>query len=452
MTKRIFRIFLATLLVAALSLSMLAGCGASKDNTSNGTPADSSNSNADQNKKDEKITLRVAWWGNQVRNDGTVKALELYSQQNPNITFEPEFSDWNGYWDKMAVQAASGTLADIIQHDYGYIKQYQAKGQIISLDKYLENNTIDVSNVADSVLDSGRIDGQLYALVAGMNCKALLYNKDVLDAAGVTMPEQPTWDELFEISQTVYQKTGKQFIIPSNDEQTMLFLARAKGEKFFADEGGKLGMSDSSTALRFYTMLNDTLKTGAHVAPEIMAEASTNQMSLFAAETIWCELTNSNMIVSILDQCKEGTNYGIAMFPTEKDAVQQPLFIKPSMFWCITSNSEYQDEAAKVLDFLTNSVDANNILLGERGVPISSVVSDAIKPKLDSVTADVTEYVERVAQVAAPIDAPDPAGAGEVKRLVSELADEVRYGVITPEEAAERFFNEANEILAQFAE
>lgn len=35
---------------------------------------------SDNKTDDEKITIRVAWWGNQTRNDLTVKALDLYIQ------------------------------------------------------------------------------------------------------------------------------------------------------------------------------------------------------------------------------------------------------------------------------------------------------------------------------------------------------------------------------------
>ena len=49
---------------------------------------------SDNKTDDEKITIRVAWWGNQTRNDLTVKALDLYTEKHPNVTFETEPSSW----------------------------------------------------------------------------------------------------------------------------------------------------------------------------------------------------------------------------------------------------------------------------------------------------------------------------------------------------------------------
>lgn len=37
---------------------------------------------SDNKTDDEKITIRVAWWGNQTRNDLTVKALDLYTEKH----------------------------------------------------------------------------------------------------------------------------------------------------------------------------------------------------------------------------------------------------------------------------------------------------------------------------------------------------------------------------------
>ena len=68
--------------------------------------------------------LSGAWWGNQTRNDLTVKALDLYTEQHPNVTFETEPSSWDGYFDKLSTQAATGSLPDIYQQDYGQIRSY----------------------------------------------------------------------------------------------------------------------------------------------------------------------------------------------------------------------------------------------------------------------------------------------------------------------------------------
>ena len=440
--KRNIKKVLSTVVAGALMLSTLAACGGSA-----GSPKGSGGA-APAGKK----VIRVCWWGNQTRNDGTVKALNMYKEKNTGVDFEVEFSDWDGYWDKLATQAAGGNMADIVQMDYAYLKQYQEQKQIMGLKKYIDSGAIDTKNVSKSIMNSGKIGEDIYGIVSGVQCKALLVNTDAMKKANVTLPEQPTYEELFDAAQKVQKATGMQITIPSNDEQSMLLLARAVGQTMYNEAGDSLGMPDDKVALRYYQMLADTLKEGIHVSPEIIAESSTNQQSLFAAKKIWAEFMNSNQITNEINQCDKSVQYDILMYPTEKNATQQPLFMKPSMFYSIAGDSKSADTAADVIDFLTNSVEANTqALKGERGVPISSEVSKAIEPVVDEVTARVDTYVGKVSKVATPIDPPFPAASAEIGKNISDLSDEVRFGKISPQDAADEFYKNAAELLKKGA-
>lgn len=177
----------ALAMMSVLAAGMLAGCG-SKDSekAAEGSAKGTTAGNAETTKgaaAEGQTVIRVCWWGNQTRNDGTVKALEMYEAEHPEVKFEVEFSDWNGYWDKLATQAAGGNLPDIIQMDYAFLSQYQEKGQLVDLNQYIESGVIDTTNVPDSIMKSGEIDGGTYAIVAGTNAKALLVNTAVMEEA-----------------------------------------------------------------------------------------------------------------------------------------------------------------------------------------------------------------------------------------------------------------------------
>lgn len=464
--KSVLKRTAAAAMTAALAMTMMTGCGSNKADSSNAgstTAAGGQTTTAAGQTAGEETTakaasgdetvIRVCWWGNQTRNDATVKALDMYTAEHPDVKFEIEFSDWTGYWDKLATQAAGGNLPDIIQMDYAYIKQYVDKGQLVGLNQYIDSGVIDTKDIPDSIMVSGQVNDDIYGICAGTNAKALLVNTDVMEEAGVTLSKQPTYDELFEVAKTVYEKTGKQIEIPSNDEQSMLFIARSIGQTMFNEAGDGLGMPDEKVALRYFTMLKDTLDGGYHVSPEAMAEASTNQQSMFAAGKEWCGWANSNQIVNEINQCEEGLNWDIYMYPTEANATQQSLFLKPSMFFSVTKDSKNPEVAADVLDFLTNSVEANTeALKGERGVPISSVVAEAVNSVVDETTARVNAYVSEVAKVATPIDPPFPAASAEIGKNISDLADAVRYGEISPEDAAHEFYEKSTELLKKGAE
>ena len=103
----------------------------------------------------EPVTLRVTWWGSQTRHDLTMAAIEKFEEKYPYITVEAEFTSWDGYWSKLATQVAGGLMPDVIQMDYQYLNQYAQSGVLADLTPFFESGAIDVSNVAQSVIDSG---------------------------------------------------------------------------------------------------------------------------------------------------------------------------------------------------------------------------------------------------------------------------------------------------------
>ncbi len=98
------------MILLCLTIGMMAGC--SKEGNS------SSKSDGDQ------VELRMVWWGSQDRHDRTLKVIDQYMEENPHVTISPEFTGWDGYWEKMATQAAGGNLPDIVQMDYKYLSEY----------------------------------------------------------------------------------------------------------------------------------------------------------------------------------------------------------------------------------------------------------------------------------------------------------------------------------------
>jgi len=57
--------------------------------------------------------LRVAWWGNNVRNEATQKVLAGFTAANPGITAAGETSEFAAYFDKLATQTAGNDAPDV---------------------------------------------------------------------------------------------------------------------------------------------------------------------------------------------------------------------------------------------------------------------------------------------------------------------------------------------------
>lgn len=399
--------------------------------------------------KEEDVVIRIAWWGNQTRNDLTVQALDLYTELHPNVTFETEPSSWDGYFDKLATQAATGSLPDIFQQDYGQIRSYYDQDLMLNLQPYVESGALDVSRVSEAVLASGSFEDELYAMCIGLNSPALFYDKETVKKAGVTIPEQMTWDEFFEISETIYEETGVQTYL---DSMVLGMLFRGIGTSEFAEDGTSFGTEDDSVFLTYFQMIADASSQDWHVSPEILTEKNptvTETMPIID-QTCWNSFSNSNQYGTISSTA--GRELGMTMWPVMEDDTQQVQYLKSSQFLCGSSTTEYPDIVADVINFVTTSIEANEILNGERGVPVDSDVLASFDDRLSETDKIVYKYIDDVNAVATPMDPPSPSGSSEINTLVNDLTEQVRYGEITPEEAAAQVFEEGNEILAENAE
>src|SRR5690625_2032825 len=84
------------LLLLFSAVLFIVDCGDSEDETT-------SNEGGEQA---EETTIRVAWWGDQERHDMTLEVIELFEELNPGIKVQPEYTGWDGYWERLNTQAA----------------------------------------------------------------------------------------------------------------------------------------------------------------------------------------------------------------------------------------------------------------------------------------------------------------------------------------------------------
>jgi len=89
-------------------------------------------------------------------------------------------------------------------------------------------------------------------------------------------------------------------------------------------------------------------------------------------------------------------------------------------------------------------------LLGERGVPASSVIAGELAPKMSDVDQEVIRYInEVVTPNCSPINPPQPDGASEVSNLLNQVQEQLCYGAYDAATAAEEFFNGSNNIMSK---
>jgi multiple sugar transport system substrate-binding protein len=403
---------------------------------------------------EEVIELRVAWWGSQARHDRTVEMIELYEEQNPNIKISYEFSGWSDYWTKLNTQAAGGNLPDVVQHDYMYLSDWVSRDLLLPLDDFIDSGVIDLSDVADASVEGGRVGGILYAMNAGNGTQAFVLDVDAFEEAGMELPAQDwTWSEFEDTVLALHEKLGVWGIGATllGDNQIWKSYHLGLGEWAYSDDGTQLGYDDDQAWVEFIEMILRLQDAGAIPTREeevaLAEEVETRPIVSgdSAMEPIW-----ANQLVAVWTAAGETRNFKLYHLPRPEGG-QPSNYVYPNMFWAVTSQAQHPEEAARFIDWYTNSVEANQILLGERGVPISSVIRDSLLSELTAAEREAVEFLGVVDADCSPVPPVDPAGNSDVVGNVymPEFADPVMYGIISPEEGAARLREMANEILAQ---
>lgn len=443
------------LLTSAMIVGMLAGCGngdAKQESTSDETKTEADTSTEEESDTEEaadgeKITLNIAWWGNQIRNDATKKICDMYMEENENVEIKVEFMDWAGYWDKMSAMAAGGNLPDVYQHSVGYLNAYKDGNLMADLTPFIEDGTIDTTNIPDSIIESGSIDGKCYAISLGTNGPLMVYDPAVLEEAGVTLPERLTYENLQEIGEEVYQKTGVKtaYLTGTMVPEHLTDISRAMGHSMYDD----IRNGDGEAALKYFQITDECNKLESSISLEVLTEltGAVEDNPIVTGKT-WNTFMTSNMFVALDNACEQ--ELGITYAPALEGAENESMFVRASQYFSIAETSQHKEEAAKFINWFTNSKECNDVLQGERGVPINTEILEGMKTIVDDATARTFDYVNDISTMA-PGEEPYPNGYEEINTLIKTIQEDLYYGDINPEEATEELLSQGKRILDEAA-
>jgi len=158
--------------------------------------------------QDTPILLRLAWWGSAERHERTYEAMALFEETHPGITVTSEVATFDGHFDKLAVQTASGEAPDVFQMSGQYILDYAGRGALLDLNQFIPD-IIDVSAWDEGTKNLGLIDGVMAGLTIGVDSYAIIFDEEVMAEIGIEMPETMTWDEFATLANEVSAALGE---------------------------------------------------------------------------------------------------------------------------------------------------------------------------------------------------------------------------------------------------
>ncbi len=398
---------------------------------------------------EEEVTITMNWWGADARTQQTLDVIELFEQEYPNINVEAQYSDWTGYWDRLATTTAAGDMPDVTQFDELYLASYAERGALLDLSTV--TNILDASALDENILDSGRVDGTLYAVPTGATTNGVIINTTLFEQYGVELPDTDTWtwDDFENAAIALSEASDGEvhgFSPFGMDSFSLNVWARQHGGEIFDAEGNLV--LDPEILASYWQRVLDSIDSGA--APPV------GQIS----ETMNLPLDQSNVVTGAAamafipagqflayQSAGPDFDYALANWPTDSDTPDGFQYLKPTMYWSAASTSEHPAEAALLIDFLANDTRVAESFGLDRGEPGNPAFREAVEPLLDESGKESLAFTEAMSEEVGDTPPITPNGASDIAGLLGRYYQQVLFGESTPEEAAEAFLNELGDSI-----
>ncbi|MCI8737351.1 MAG: ABC transporter substrate-binding protein [Lachnospiraceae bacterium] len=216
----------ALLAAMAMTATLITGCGSSADTQDTAETPQAAEEASDKESTEaaetsggaEAVTIWYYWEteGHQVALDQVIQEYNAAQDQYEVTAKYVPFADFKK---QLSIGASADELPDIAILDSPDHASYVEMGIFEDL-----TGKFDVSSYYEGTVNSCTVDGKLYGVPFGVNCLALYYNEDMLEAAGCEVPT--TWDELKETAKklTGDNVTGLALCSVQNEEGTFNFV------------------------------------------------------------------------------------------------------------------------------------------------------------------------------------------------------------------------------------
>ncbi|WRS30710.1 extracellular solute-binding protein [Actinomycetaceae bacterium MB13-C1-2] len=427
---------------AALLAGSIAGCsGGSGDGKESETGEGGQSATPSPSSSAE---LRATWWGGDVLNAALQQSMQDCAVvADAKVLTEPQ--PWEGYWDKLATQAAGKNLPDVLMQAASQLPDYAGKGALLDLTSI---PGIDFDQLDPGVRDYGNVDGETFAVVAATNASGVVANTEMLSEAGMPFPDgQYSWSDLKQYSIDLSDKLGEgKWALQDSAGDMILFILFVRDEtggEFYSDEGI---FQPTSEQVEAWFQWWDDLRTAGAVPPaDVTAEA--------AGDPGNSAIVKGNAAMGFM-WTQDLTSFQGLMEP-ELDIYLPPfkdsnpsLWINAASLWSIAATSPSPENAAELINCLVNdpqAVETNGVALG---IPPSQAARDLLQGKLSPADEKAVEYMSLVSEHSRPLNRLWPAGFAELRSYFEQTAQSVAFGKDSPQQAAELILTKAEELDA----
>jgi ABC-type glycerol-3-phosphate transport system substrate-binding protein len=357
-------------------------------------------SNEEKATGDQQVNLTWYQWFDAETHEKELEPLiQEFEQKHPNIHIELSAISNENYWDRLALDIASGVEGDIVTLDTGaginsYYNQREG-GAFIPLDDYIKGYTLDDgTNLEKDIyqIDSVKRNGHVIALPYLMfTAPMTAYNKTYLKQAGIDPQQLTTWDGYYNAAKALTKDTdgdGKIDVYGWGHPTYVETLSRWWHMHWLWTAGGGIfpkeqppytadrlifNSKENIEAVTFMKKMYDAAAPKGNKTVNDLHAMFANGSLATVQIAVWT-LANFQAMMS---QDDYENNLGLVPFPS--DGNKAPVLVSWGNPLAISSNCKHPKEAFEFIAFL-HSKDAQ-IKAMRRAAPTNKLVYDEYAKK-----------------------------------------------------------------------
>jgi multiple sugar transport system substrate-binding protein len=364
-------------------------------------------------------------------------AAKAFEAANPGTDIKIEVVPWDVLQQKLTTDISGNANADLAIIGTRWLVDFVQQGVVTPLDSHM--NDAFKARFIPTFFQPGVLDGKTYGLPIASSARAMYYNKELFEKAGIAAPPA-TWDELVADAGKIKAlglKDTYGFGLQGKEIETDVYFYYAMwsfgGDIVGAD--GKSGI-DSPAAVKAATLYKQMIDDGL-TEPGVTAYNREDVQNLFKQGRIGMMFTAPFLANQIKTEAPN-LKYGVAPVPKGTTSATYAVTDSIVMF----DNSKVKDEAWKFLDFLFQSDWREKFTVNEGFLTESPTVAKlpyfADDPNLKVFTAMLPNAKF----------APTIAGWEEIADATSRAMQKIYLGEAKPEEALKAAADQANGVLA----
>ncbi len=304
--------------------------------------------------------------------------IDDFEEKNPGAKVTWQDIPFDQAEQRTLAAASAGNLADVINLNTDFLKKLGALGAL----KNMDEAAADVKDqYFEGAWQAGTVNGTAYAIPWYLSNGVMLYNKELLEKAGIDKP--PTTDkEAWDMSKTIYEKTGA---YGQTISDIHLYLP-ANGIPIVSEDGKKAAFNtpDALEKIKFFKEKYDE-----GLIPDEILLGQANIPEWYAQEKLVWWQTGPQLFRQVKDLSPEVYEKSDAAPAILGSLGKSSMAV---MNVAVSAKSKNPDTAVKFAKFITNSENQLNFC---KIVAILPSTKEAAKDEFFTQGADSEDPAEK---------------------------------------------------------